>query len=126
LFSAITAVNLGAALAGQQLFSGAPLEGFGEIGPEVLRQILPPAGVLGRYASGLGAAGSDLPGPEWIQKVLGIKGPSESGKVNQVGRSAASLFGVPGTIVGPDQENAARYEIIRRLEAYKKWLESQG
>lgn len=126
LVTAIPGLNLGAALAGQQLFSGAPLEGAGEILPEVTRQLLPPLSVAGRYASGLGAAGSDLPGPEWIQKILGIKGPSESGKATQVGRSAASLFGIPGTIVGPDQQNAARYEQLRRLQAYQKWLESQG
>jgi hypothetical protein len=126
LLSAMPAYSLGSAITGTQAFSGAPLEGPGEIGTEVLRQLLPPIGVAGRYASGLGAAGSDLPGPDWIQNILGIRGPRESGKAAQVGRDFSSLFGLPGTLVGPDQENAARYEIINRLEAYKKWLESQG
>ena len=125
LLSAIPAASLISALSGRQLFSGSELEGAGEIIPEVTRQALPPLGVLGRYASGLGAAGSDLPGPEWLQKTLGIKGPRESGKAAQVGRDFSSLFGLPGTLVGPDQENAARYEQIRRLQAYLDYLEGQ-
>jgi hypothetical protein len=125
LLSAIPAASLISALSGRQLFSGSELEGAGEILPEVTRQVLPPLGVLGRYASGLGAAGSDLPGPDWLQKTLGIKGPSESPRPTQIGRAAGSLFGAPVTAVGPDQENAARYEQIARLQAYLDWLEGQ-
>ena len=125
LLTAIPAASLISALSGRQLFSGSELEGAGEIIPEVTRQVVPPLGVLGRYASGLGAAGSDLPGPDWIQKVLGIKGPSESPRPTQIGRAAGSLFGAPVTAVGPDQENAARYEQIARLQAYLDWLEGQ-
>jgi len=37
-----------------------------------------------------------------------------------------SFLGIPGRIVGPNEENVARREYLRELEAYKKWLESQG
>lgn len=115
LLTAIPGVNLAAALAGRELYSGRPLEGAGEIIPEVVQQVLPPLGVAGRYASGLGAAGRDLPGPQWAQEVLGIQGPRESGPRAQVIRSLASLLGIPLTTIGPDQENIGRFEQIERL-----------
>lgn len=130
LLSAIPGYSLGSALMGTQAFSGAPLEGgyLGEQGQEILRQVLPPVGVAGRYISPIPGIGA---GTDWgalgpLQDILGVKGPKESTPTMQQNRAASSLFGAPFTQVGPDQENAARYEIIRRLEAYKKYLESQG
>lgn len=118
LLSAMPLASLGAAATGTELYSGRPLEGAGEIIPEILGQILPPVSTAGRYASGLGAAGRDLPGPEWAQEVLGVKGPRESGANAQTIRALASLLGIPLTTVGPDQENIARYEIIEKLQPF--------
>jgi hypothetical protein len=118
LLSSMPLYSLGSAITGTQAFSGAPLEGAGEIVPEVIQQGLPPLGVAGRYISGIPGIGA---GSDWgalgpVQDLLGVKGPRESGAAAQQRRALASLLGIPLQNVGPDQENAARYEIIKRLK----------
>ena len=118
LLSSMPLYSLGSAITGTQAYSGAPLEGAGEIIPEVIQQGLPPLGVAGRYISGIPGIGA---GSDWgalgpVQDLLGVKGPRESGATSQQRRALASLLGIPLQNVGPDQENAARYEIIKRLQ----------
>jgi hypothetical protein len=118
LLSSIPAYSLGSAITGTEAFSGAPLQGAGEVVPEIAQQALPPLGVAGRYISSIPGIGA---GSDWgpfgpIQGLLGVRGPRESGATAQQRRALASLLGIPLQNIGPDQENAARYEIIRRLQ----------
>jgi hypothetical protein len=120
---------------GRDLQYGTPIEGFGANAQNVAEDILTPASWLGRIGN-IGLAQSDLPGPQWIQEILGVQGPEvKYGEETYRKDSPAwqprvnalmSFLGIPGRIVGPNEENVARREYLRELEAYKKWLESQG
>ncbi len=114
----------------QQIPTGIPFESTGERVTDVAKELLSPASWLGRTASAAipGIAQSNVPGPQWIQDVLGITGGTvpfkgqeyekEGSKTDAWINALSSYLGIPLRRVGANEENQARREILRALEDY--------
>jgi len=113
----------------QQLPTGIPFESTGERVTDVAKELLSPASWLGRTAGIVpGVAQSNLPGPQFIQDILGVSGGTvpfkgeeyqkEGSKTDAWINALSSYLGIPIRRVGANEENQARREILRALEEY--------
>ena len=99
-------------LFGQKAVTGEKIQGPGDIASYVGQRYGGPVGLASRYLNPL-VAGEGIPG---VSAIPGIKKAKEPGTANQEKlNSLLSLLGIPLTVVTPNQENTARYEIINRL-----------
>lgn len=95
---------------GQKAFSGQELEGFGEKAQYAGQQLLPPVGVLGRYAAPF-LAGTENP----LLQAIGVPGPGEQTPEEQRLRALAGITGSPIRPITTQEENARRFELLRIL-----------
>jgi hypothetical protein len=104
-------------LFGEKAATGEKIQGVGDIASYVGQRYGGPVGLASRYLNPL-IAGTDIPG---LKQIPGIKKAKEPGTGNyEKLNSLLSLLGIPLTVVTPNQENSARYEIINRLNELLK------
>ena len=103
-------------LRGKESFGEKKLEGPADRIQNVLKNILAPVGVAGRYAN-VGLAG-EIDNP--IAQALGLKAPGETSPALQKLAAFGSLTGLPGGVVTPNVENSRRFEILDLLDKLNK------
>jgi len=110
-------------IAGREFFSGSRLEGAPARAESAIETAVPQLSTLSRLLNPL-FAGTDIPG---IRNIPGIySSTTASGNVKDSSdnlkklQAAFSFLGFPGGIIGGNEQNSARYDIINRLKEMEK------
>jgi hypothetical protein len=110
-------------IAGREFFSGSRLEGAPARAESAVETAVPQLSTLSRLLNPL-LAGTDIPG---LRNIPGIySSTTASGNVKDSSdnlkklQAFLSYLGVPGGIIGGNEQNSARYDIINRLKEMEK------